>query len=106
MCVCVYKGELLILSHKEKNKILPFEAMWMYLENIMLSELVRQRQTLCDVTYVWNLRNNTEECMWQNKNRLTDTDKKLVVTTWKREQQDKGVRLRDTKYMYEIDKQE
>ena len=47
MCVCVYDGGIL-LSHT-KSEILPFEATWMDLENIMLSEInqieISQRKT-------------------------------------------------------------
>ena len=32
--------------------------MWMDLENIMLSEIY---QILCDVTYMWDLKNNANE---------------------------------------------
>ena len=39
---------------KEKE-IMPFAAMWMDLESIML------RQILYDITYMWNLKNNTNE---------------------------------------------
>ena len=34
----------------------------MSLENIMLSE-ISQREILYDVTYMWNLKNNTNECI-------------------------------------------
>ena len=44
----------------KKNEILPFAATWLYLENIMLSVMSdRERQILYDITYMWNLKNNT-----------------------------------------------
>ena len=49
----------ILLRHK-KNEILPFVARWMDVGNIMLSE-VRQRQIPNNVTYIWNLKNNTNE---------------------------------------------
>ena len=43
-------------------EILPFAAMWMDLENIMLSEMSNiEKQILYDITYVWNLKNKTNE---------------------------------------------
>ena len=59
----------MFLSHK-KNEILPFVAMWVDLENIILRE-VRQRQILYDITYMWNLKNNTNESIHK-----TETDSK------------------------------
>ena len=53
--------------HK-KNKILPFVAMWMDLENIMLSE---GRQILYEITYKWNLENKT------NVYSKTETDSQI-----------------------------
>ena len=35
---------------KKRNEMLPFAATWMNIENIMLSEIVRQ--ILYDVTYI------------------------------------------------------
>ena len=47
----------------KKNEILPFAVTWMNLENIMLSEMSeRERCILHDITYMWNLKNNTNEC--------------------------------------------
>ena len=50
--VHIYNG--ILLSHK-KNEIMPFAAMWMDLEIIILSE-VRKRQISYDITYMWNLK--------------------------------------------------
>ena len=45
----------ILLSYKNKE-IIPFAASWMDLEIIILRE-VRDRATLYDVAYVWNLKN-------------------------------------------------
>ena len=47
-----------------KSEILPFAATWMDLENIILSE-VRQSQILYNITYLWNLKNNTSEVIYK-----------------------------------------
>ena len=47
----------ILLSHK-KNEIMPFAAIWMDLEIIILSEL-RERQISYDITYMWNLQIKT-----------------------------------------------
>ena len=43
----------------KRDKILPLVAIWIDLENIMLSE-INQRQILYDITYMWNLKNTVE----------------------------------------------
>ena len=44
----------------KKNEILPFAAIWMDLEGIMLSEISqRERQVSYNITYMWNLKNTT-----------------------------------------------
>ena len=53
--VYTYNG---ILSSREKNEIMPFAAIWMDLEIIILSEL-RERQISYDITYMWNLQIKT-----------------------------------------------
>ena len=45
----------------KKKKILPF-ATRMDLQNIMLSKII-QGQLRCDITYMWNLKNNAKECI-------------------------------------------
>ena len=50
-------------------------AKWMALENTIFSE-ISQRQ-IYDITYMWKIKNNTN--YRQNRNRLTDTKKKLAV---------------------------
>ena len=61
VCVCVY----VYISHK-KNEIMPFAATWMDLENIILSE-VKTRQRLYDITYIWDLKNNTNEVIYKRE---------------------------------------
>ena len=47
-------------SAVKKNEILPFATSWMDLEGIMLNEMSdRERQTLYDITYMWNLKSAT-----------------------------------------------
>ena len=52
----------------EKNEIMLFAATWMDVEIIVLSE-VRQRQISHDITYMWNLKNSTNEFIYK-----TETD--------------------------------
>ena len=48
---------------------MPFVAMWMDLEIIILSKPERERQTPYDITYVWNLKYDTNEHVYE-----TETD--------------------------------
>ena len=45
----------------KNNEILPFAAAWMKLENITL--LKSDKEILIVITYMWNLKNNTNESM-------------------------------------------
>ena len=51
--------------------MLSFAAIWMDLENIILSKSDRERQILYDITYMWNLKNNTNGSIYK-----TETDSK------------------------------
>ena len=62
--VYIYNGILAI----KKNEIMPFAAKWMDLEMIILSE-VRERQISYDITFMWNLKNYTNELIYK-----TETD--------------------------------
>ena len=42
-------------SDIKKNEIMPFSAIWIDLEIIILSE-IRKKQLLCDSSYMWNLK--------------------------------------------------
>ena len=55
----------------EKNEIIPFAATWMDLENIKLSEISQRKTKIYDITYMWNLKNNTSESIYK-----TETDSK------------------------------
>ena len=55
----------------------------MDLEIIMLSE-VKERLISYDITYVWNIKNNTNGCTYKT-NRFTDRENKLVDTKGERE---------------------
>ena len=50
----------------EDNEIMPFAATWVYLKLIILSEL-SQRQISYDITYMWNLKNDTNELVYQTE---------------------------------------
>ena len=42
----------------KKKKVLPFETVWMDLENIVLSEISKSEKEIAyDFTHVWNLMN-------------------------------------------------
>ena len=62
-------GNVEYCSAIKKNEILPFAATWMDLENIILGKSGKERQILYDTSYVWNLKNNTNESMYK-----TETD--------------------------------
>ena len=51
----------------KKNEIMPFAATWMDLEIIILSEVSqtdREIQMSYNITYIWNLKYDTEGTPW------------------------------------------
>ena len=52
----------------KNNEIMPFAATWMDLEIVILSE-ASQRQISYDITYMWNLKYDTNELIYK-----TETD--------------------------------
>ena len=59
--VHIYNGILL-----SQNEITLFAATWRQLEIIILSE-VRERQILYDITYMWNLKYDTNEPIFETE---------------------------------------
>ena len=57
----------ILLSH-EKD-IMPFAATWMQLEMIILSE-VRKGQIPCDITYMWTLKYDTNEPVYETESSI------------------------------------
>ena len=52
-------------------EIMPFAATWMDLEIIILMTEVSERQTSYDITYMWNLKKDTNELICRT---ATDSD--------------------------------
>ena len=44
----------------------------------------QKRQILYDITYVWNLKNNTNKCICETETNSTDVKNVLTVTKWER----------------------
>ena len=56
---------------------MPFVAIWLDLKIVILSD-VRARQ-ICDIAYMWNLNNGTNELTYKI-DRITDVENKFTVT--------------------------
>ena len=64
----IYNGKL--PSHK-KNETMSFAATWIDLEIIILSETSQtERQILHEITYMWNLKYNTNELIYKIETNL------------------------------------
>ena len=76
--------------------------MWIDLENIMLSEVSQiEKDKYYDISYMMNLKINTNECNMQNRNRFIDIENKLDVANGVREGREgqiPGLVLSDTNY--------
>ena len=62
-----------------KNEIMPFAATWLNLEITILNEVsqIGERQILYDITYIWNLKYNTNEHTYE-----TETHSQTYRTYW------------------------
>ena len=57
----------ILFSHK-KDKIMPFVATWMDLDIIILSAMTeRERQIPYDITYIWNLKYDTNNLIYETE---------------------------------------
>ena len=56
----------------KKNEIMPFAAIWMDLEILILSKSEREKQIPYDITYMWNLKYDTNELIQE-----TETDSQI-----------------------------
>ena len=62
--ICAHTQDIIQL--KKTNEILPFTAMWMDLENIMLIEIC-QRKSYTIYHYMWNLKTKAKGYIAQQK---------------------------------------
>ena len=81
-CVCVCVCVLWICIYM--NEILPFGATWIDLKIIILSKVNQAEKGKYDITSMWNLKTEYKSTYLQNRNRLTDIENKLIVTTGER----------------------
>ena len=66
------------------NEILPFGATWVDLKIIILSKVNQTEKGKYDITSMWNLKKEYKPTYLQNRNRLTDIENNLTVTTGER----------------------
>ena len=66
VCVCVHMHRLKYYSAIRKKEVMPYAGTWMALEITILSE-VRQRQIPYDITYMWNLKYDTNEHIYETE---------------------------------------
>ena len=78
MCTYIQYIPWNITQPKKGNEIKPFTATWMDLEMIIRSE-VRQRKTISsDITYVQNLKQDTNELIYETETD-SQTENRTVV---------------------------
>ena len=63
----VYIYTMEYYSAIKRNKIMPFAATWMQLEIFILSKSDRERQIPYNITYMWNLKYDTNEPIYETE---------------------------------------
>ena len=72
-------------SATKKNEIMPFAATWMGLEIVILSEVNHtEKEIPYNTTYVWNLKYNTNQHIYETKpdSQIQRTD--LWLPRWRK----------------------
>ena len=65
----------------KKNEMMPSAATWIDLEIVILSKVSQtEKDKYHDIAYMWNLKKWYKWTYLQNRNRVTDVGKKLMVT--------------------------
>ena len=54
----------------KKSEIMPFEAAWMQLEIIILSDMSEREQIPYDITSLWNLKYSTNEPIYERETQV------------------------------------
>ena len=70
-------------SAMRKKEVLPFATRWVDLECIMLSKSEKDRYCVCDITYLWSLKNDTNALIYEIET-FADMEKKRIVTKGER----------------------
>ena len=91
----VYIYNRILLSHK-KNEILPFEATWMDLEVITLSEISQRRTNM--ISLVCGIKKINQQTQQQKKQTHREQSSNYQWAEGRGEGQDSGRRLRCTNY--------
>ena len=78
---------------------MPFAATGMDLEyHTKWGKSERGRQTLYDITYMWNIKYDTNELFSKTQNRLTDIENRLVFAKGVGKKRIESLGLADTNY--------
>ena len=81
--VCIYNG--ILLSHKkEQNNAICSNMNATRDDHSKWSKSKRERQIPYDITYMWNLKNDTNELIYKTETDSQDLKNKLMVTKGKK----------------------
>ena len=80
----VYIQNGTLLSHKN-NEIRPFTPIWLDLEVIIVREVSQKEKDKHHViTFIWNLKHDTNDLIYKTEKRLMDTENKPMFTKGER----------------------